>query len=489
MMVYNMKSLTLFLLLLLSTNFAQKIDTVSVVMNSVKTGEKNVDQSEWKNLSFSKGIPLAIEFALSSEVKKQVFYKVFLDGTLIRAHLSEKNLILNELATGTHVLKIAPATMLGDEGIPLLLSFSVGEEKNIAPPKTEAPKNDSASSVDVKFLLPALVTVQFVIIIVLLIFRKKSTAVVNQTTTKSKYSEKQNESVEEILRLKQKLLSAKEDLNIHKQTIENLKAQLHDVNANVQDLERANLHLIDQKMKLEQSKYKLELLHSQKEEMFAVAIHDIKNPASAIRGYIDLLNSFDLNAVEQQEIMVSLVATSDDIVKMSQQMCTILAKAMPEPSLNYAKHTINDIIETVVNQNTSYSKTKKVKIVKNISEDLPELTIDTEKIEEALDNLLNNAIKFAPPDTIVEVSTFLKNDKKKTVAVAVKDNGVGLSEEDLRRSFQKGAMLSAKPTGLEQSSGLGLWIVKKIIEEHNGKVWVESKIGIGSTFGFELPAE
>jgi len=71
----------------------------------------------------------------------------------------------------------------------------------------------------------------------------------------------------------------------------------------------------------------------------------------------------------------------------------------------------------------------------------------------------------------------------------VKDTGVGLSGEDLKHSFQKGAVLSAKPTGLEKSSGLGLWIVKKIIEEHNGKVWVESKLGDGSTFAFEIPIE
>jgi signal transduction histidine kinase len=59
----------------------------------------------------------------------------------------------------------------------------------------------------------------------------------------------------------------------------------------------------------------------------------------------------------------------------------------------------------------------------------------------------------------------------------------------LKKSFQKGAVLSNKPTGLEQSSGLGLWIVKRIIDEHNGKVWVESKLSVGSTFAFELPIE
>src|SRR3989339_415281 len=223
------------------------------------------------------------------------------------------------------------------------------------------------------------------------------------------------------------------------------------------------------------------------EELSAMAIHDIKNPASAIRGYIELLNSYELNANEHQEIMASLVASSEDIVKLSQDMCTIIAKALPEPKLKLDKCSLKNLVDDVFNQNASYAKAKKVKFYNKNAIELPEVKMDPEKIEEALDNLVNNAIKYAPPETIVEVRTYVKDLNKKTIVVEVKDNGVGLSEDDLKRSFQKGSVLSAKPTGLEQSSGLGLWIVKKIIEEHGGKVWVESKQGVGSTFAFELP--
>jgi signal transduction histidine kinase len=233
----------------------------------------------------------------------------------------------------------------------------------------------------------------------------------------------------------------------------------------------------------------LELLHAQKEEMFAMAVHDIKNPASAIRGYIELLNSFDLNAQEQQEIMTSLVASSEDIVKLSQDMCKIIAKAMPEPKLKFSKASLKNIVDDVYNQNGSYAKAKKVKLINHGSNDLPEVNIDPDKIEEALDNLVNNAIKYAPPETTVIVRSFVRDDNNKSVVVAVEDNGVGLSEDDLERSFKKGAVLTPKPTGLEQSSGLGLWIVKRIIEEHSGKVSVVSKEGVGSTFSFELPLE
>ena len=77
--------------------------------------------------------------------------------------------------------------------------------------------------------------------------------------------------------------------------------------------------------------------------------------------------------------------------------------------------------------------------------------------------------------------------KGEHVMIEVSDDGVGLSEEDSKKVFDKGATLSPKPTGNESSSGLGLWIVKKIVEEHRGSVFVKSKPGRGSTFGFILP--
>jgi signal transduction histidine kinase len=187
--------------------------------------------------------------------------------------------------------------------------------------------------------------------------------------------------------------------------------------------------------------------------------------------------------------MVSLASSSENIVKLSQNMCEIIAKSMPEPKLGLAQTSLVNIINDVCNQNLSYAKTKKVKLLNKASRDLPDVMVDAEKIQEALDNYVNNAIKYALPDTVVEVRSFVKQSDKKKIIVEVSDNGVGLSEEDMAKCFQKGVILSSQPTGFEQSSGLGLWIVKRIVEDHHGKVWVDSKLGAGSTFGFELPLQ
>lgn len=263
-----------------------------------------------------------------------------------------------------------------------------------------------------------------------------------------------------------------------------LRKQIDQLEIDVKNLDKANVHLVGQKESLIESKHKLEELQVQKEEVFAMAIHDIKNPAAAIKSCIDLLTSYDLNAMEQQELMTAIITSSEDIVNLSQKMCTMIVTAKPEVTLKFESGSIKKVIDDVCIHNLSYAKAKKVKLVNKASTGLPEIKIDSEKIEEVIDNLVNNAIKFAPPDTIVEVKTYMKS---KVIGVEVSDNGVGMSEEDMKKAFNKGATLSAVPTGLEQQSGIGLWIVKRIIEQHNGNVWINSKLGSGTSFIFELP--
>jgi len=110
--------------------------------------------------------------------------------------------------------------------------------------------------------------------------------------------------------------------------------------------------------------------------------------------------------------------------------------------------------------------------------------MDVQKIDEVLDNLISNALKFSHEKGTVRIRTH-KQDSN--ILIEISDNGLGLSEEDIKEAFQRGAKLSAKPTQGEPSSGLGLWIVKKLIEAHKGRVWVKSTLGKGSTFSISLP--
>jgi len=254
----------------------------------------------------------------------------------------------------------------------------------------------------------------------------------------------------------------------------------------VKELKETILSLEEQKEQLAQSEKKLKQLRVQKEETLAMVAHDIKNPASTIKNFVDLLESYDLNAQEQQEVLKGLLETSSRILNLADEFSTIVAQEQVEISIKKKKNNLNDVVEEIVQTNKIKADSKDISLLLKKSLALPIVEFDENKIKEVVDNFVSNAVKYSPKNATVNVTTQFDD---KYAIVEVNDNGFGLTQDEIIHAFEKGVTLSTKPTGGESSSGLGLWIAKKIVEEHNGKVWVKSKKGIGSTFGFKLPLE
>ncbi len=263
-----------------------------------------------------------------------------------------------------------------------------------------------------------------------------------------------------------------------------LRGQIDALNSRTDELRRQNQELKDKVERLSRSKDELEELQTQKDELFALVIHDIKNPASLIKNLVELLRSYDLTATEQQEIIDDILETTSRIVLLSQEVSRVLALESSVISLNLETALFNNVIQDVVAFNTPAAKNKNIEIFTDYDDKIEELKIDVNKVREVTDNLLSNAIKFTQRGGEVRISTRLEFGK---VVVQVADNGLGLSEEDISRAFQRGARLSATPTNDEPSSGLGLWIVKRLVESMQGRVWVVSALGKGSTFSFTIP--
>lgn len=263
-----------------------------------------------------------------------------------------------------------------------------------------------------------------------------------------------------------------------------LRGQIDALNSRAEELRRQNIELKEKVEKLSSSKEELEELQKQKDELFAVIIHDIKNPAALIKNLVELLRSYDLTATEQQEIIDDILQTSNRIVALSQEVSRILALESSLLSLNLELGNVNEVIDEVIKANSRNAQLKNINIFVDLDNKLEEFLFDKYKVYEVLDNLVSNAIKFTQKGGEVRVTSEKKDDK---VVIQVIDNGLGLSDEDINRAFQRGARLSAKPTGDEPSSGLGLWIVKRLVQAMRGKVWVKSVLGKGSTFAFFLP--
>ncbi len=109
---------------------------------------------------------------------------------------------------------------------------------------------------------------------------------------------------------------------------------------------------------------------------------------------------------------------------------------------------------------------------------------DQEALQQVIENLLSNAIKYSPSGSAVDIISRANEDR---VMVAVSDNGVGIPEDEQEELFKRFSNISTEPTADEPSIGLGLFIVKKLVEAMNGDVWYESRQGEGATFVVSLP--
>ncbi len=147
--------------------------------------------------------------------------------------------------------------------------------------------------------------------------------------------------------------------------------------------------------------------------------------------------------------------------------------------------SLSEILNNVTDRYLSDAEKKSIIINRNIP---AEITIQADKnyAEQVLENLLSNAIKFSPFDRSVFVNLTAQSGK---ALCEIKDQGPGLSEEDKKKLFGKYQKLSAKPTGNEISTGLGLSIVKKFIEAMNGEIWCESELGQGASFFVKFEAK
>lgn len=274
----------------------------------------------------------------------------------------------------------------------------------------------------------------------------------------------------------------------------NLRQELKVLRMQIDKMQERSRNLIMQNKELQETlnltskaKTELEDLQKQKEDLFAVIVHDIKNPASVIKGLVDLLTNYDSTATNFDEIMKDIANSSNKILMLSSEISKIMAlEGTNGIKLDYEKVDINDIAKDVFTRNTYNARNKKLTYECMFDNNLPEVSLDVLRIDEVMDNLISNAIKYTQKNGSILVETTFDKDKN-NIVFSVSDTGQGLSEEDIKNTFQKGATLSSKPTGDESATGLGLWIVKKMVEAHDGYVWVKSKKGEGSTFAFSIP--
>ena len=265
-----------------------------------------------------------------------------------------------------------------------------------------------------------------------------------------------------------------------------LRKQVDNCNMSSLNIRKQNYILEKKLEELQKTNEKLVEIQNDKNELFAVIIHDIKNPTTIIKSLVELLRTYDTNTAEQQAIIDDLVITTKQVIALSQEISKVLTL---EGSVIQMFREFADpgvLVKEVANRNAINAKNKDQIITIDIEDYLPQFNVDVVKICEVFDNMMSNAIKYTQAGGQIGVKC---SKVKNMIQFEFSDTGLGMSEDDLKRAFQRGQKLSAKPTGGETSSGLGLWIVKKIVEAHKGMIWIKSSLGVGTVFTIQIPIE
>ncbi len=227
-----------------------------------------------------------------------------------------------------------------------------------------------------------------------------------------------------------------------------------------------------------------------KNQFLNMTIHDLRNPLGVIMGGAKMMKKESCLNEDANELLDLVLESSDVMMSLVNELLVTAKIESGKATLNKTLININEIVTDSIDKNLLYAlkKSQDILFVRDESFD-GHIEVDPIRIAEILDNIISNAIKFSPlGETVsIEVKQTINKFKDSIVRIIIKDNGPGFSKDDMLKIFGTFQRLSAQPTGGEPSSGLGLSIVKKLVELHNGKISVESIFGKGSKFIIDLP--
>ena len=221
-----------------------------------------------------------------------------------------------------------------------------------------------------------------------------------------------------------------------------------------------------------------------REEFLAIVSHDLRNPLNHISMAAQILSEEPGEPNEVKEIAASIKRSSGEMLRLIQDLLDIERSAVGKLVLHYEKHDIGEIIKEVVRDFKGDAEAKDITLTAKPEPGCGEVICDRRRVQQVLSNLIGNAIKFTPAKGQICVRCARTGAGGKDVHVSVSDTGAGIAREKIDSIFQRFSQINSRD---RRGIGLGLYIAKMVVEEHPGRIWVESKLGEGSTFHFTLP--
>jgi len=234
-----------------------------------------------------------------------------------------------------------------------------------------------------------------------------------------------------------------------------------------------------------EAEQRLTELNELKDQHLGIAAHDLRNPLSSIRGMSQMLVEMELDENTQTSFLQSIYRVSDQMLTLVDNLLDVAVIESGRFDLKITEENISSLVGERIELMAKNAERKEIRLIADLQK-VTDSLFDADRMRQVVDNLLSNAIKFSPSGSVVNVAC---GQAGRILDITVTDQGPGIPSEDLDRLFDSFEKLSAQPTGGEKSTGLGLSIVKSIVDAHGGEIEVDSEVGRGTTFIVHLPVE
>ncbi len=273
------------------------------------------------------------------------------------------------------------------------------------------------------------------------------------------------------------LMSKKE---LEKQVVEKTE-ELSKLNQSLEDTVQ------ERTAELQKAYNDLKLLDQKKSDFISVAAHQLRTPLSGMKWGLTMLSNGEFGKLtkEQKDFIDKNIESNNKIINILNDLLEVDLSSKNKDSYNFENYDIGELISETVNNLANLAKRKSVNINWKKSNEKISAEVDIKKIHVVLQNILDNAIKYSNKNTNIDVNL---NKINTMVQVSIKNTGIGIQEEDKDEIFERFFRSQNAMRQETEGSGLGLYITKQIIEDHNGRIWFDSNNLGETTFYISIPA-
>jgi len=256
---------------------------------------------------------------------------------------------------------------------------------------------------------------------------------------------------------------------------------------NITELTRLEEELRESYVKLENAFAELKENDEIKSEFISTASHELRTPITVINSYVEMFEGGmlgELSSIQREKVAI-ISSQIEHMIRLVEDMLDVSRLESKALKINKYLIQVDDIARKVLDDLSRLAGLKEQSVSLTIEGELTPVQGDDRRIKQVFNNLLTNAIKYTPKKGKIEV---IITDEPEDICVSIIDNGIGVAKKDQQRIFEK--FYTGSGSSLTRESGrmgLGLAIAKGIIEAHEGRIWVASEVGMGSTFIFTLP--